>query len=192
MHKYAVLVSGRGSNLEAIINSVKKGIVPSMPSMVLTDNSSAKALEFAKKAGIETCFVDPKLHKGKKRMGDEIVRLLKAKGIDTICLAGFMRIIGKNVVEAFPRRIINIHPSLLPMFPGLEAQRQALDAGAAVSGCTVHFVDEGIDTGTIIEQSRVDVLKNDTVETLSARILEREHAVYPRVLASLLNGSLLS
>lgn len=190
LHKYAVLASGRGSNLLAIMKAVGRGIVPALPSLVISDNQEAKALELAKEYGVETLYIDPKLHKGRKKYGAEIIRELKSRGIEMICLAGFMRILGENVVDAFPNRTINIHPSLLPAFPGLDVQRRALEAGVEESGCTVHFVDAGVDTGPIIRQAKVKIEKTDSVESLSRRILAEEHRIYPLALSALIEGRL--
>ncbi|MDH5542389.1 MAG: phosphoribosylglycinamide formyltransferase [Nitrospinota bacterium] len=184
--EYAVLASGRGSNLQALLEAVTKNIVPYFPRVVLSDNLDAKALTIAAEHGIETVFLDPKKHKGRIAYGEGIKSELASRGVEYICLAGFMRILGENVVAAFPNRIINIHPSLLPSFPGLEAQRQALDAGVEESGCTVHFVDSGVDTGPIIMQAKVKVNQNDSVQALSERILEQEHLIYPKVISALL------
>ena len=186
IHRFAVFVSGRGSNLKAILHAYDSSLLPQKPSLVLTDTQTAPALDYAREYGIQTCFVDPKFHKGRKKYGAQIIEELKNRGIDTICLAGFMRIIHKEVINEFRWRIVNIHPSLLPAFPGLEAQRQALDAGVKESGCTVHFVDEGVDSGQIIMQSVVAVKKDDTQDTLSSRILEQEHRIYPIVIKALL------
>lgn len=185
-HRYAVLASGRGSNLKAILDACNNKILPFKPSLLLTDNKSAKALDYAREESVETCFVDPALHRGRKAMGEAIARELKQRQIDTICLAGFMRILHSALVREFYGRIINIHPSLLPDFQGLEPQQQALNAGVAESGCTVHFVDEGVDTGPVIMQTTVRVESGDTVESLSARILEQEHKLYPKALKGLL------
>lgn len=186
-HKYAVFVSGRGSNLNAMFDAVRDGRLSYKPDLVLTDNPSATALEYARENGVETCWVDPAVNKGRRAFAEAAIKELKARGIDTICLAGFMRIVDKALVDAFPGRIINIHPALLPAFPGLDAQRQALEAGVAESGCTVHFVDEGVDTGAVIMQARVPVEKGDTVETLSNRILEQEHRIYPEAVQALMD-----
>jgi len=195
-HRYAVFVSGRGSNLEAILRAYKASLLPQKPVLVLTDNKKAPALDFAREHGIETCFIDPKIHtgasgaKGREMYGLQIIRELKKRNIDTICLAGFMRVLHKNVVSEFRGRIVNIHPSLLPAFPGLHAQRQALEAGVKEAGCTVHFVDEGVDSGPIIMQAKLEVKEDDTDETLSSRILEQEHRIYPMVIKSLLEDKI--
>ena len=188
--KYAVLASGRGSNLLAIMDGVDKGIVPALPSLVLSDNIDAKALGLAKEYGVETLFIDPKLFKGKNKYGAEIIRELNGRGIEMVCLAGFMRILSENVVNAFLGKIINIHPSLLPAFPGLDVQRKALEAGAGESGCTVHFVNAGVDSGPIISQAKVKIEKSDSVESLSRKILKEEHKIYPPALSALIEGRL--
>ena len=189
-HRYGVFVSGRGSNLEAILRAHKASLLPQKPALVLTDNKEAEALNFAREQGIETCFIDPKEHKGREKFGLQIIVELKKRNIDTICLAGFMRVLHKNVVSEFRGRIVNIHPSLLPAFPGLHAQRQALEAGVKEAGCTVHFVDEGVDSGPIIARAKVEVNEDDNEETLSARILEQEHRIYPVAIKSLLEDKI--
>ncbi len=185
-HKYAVWASGRGSTLKAMLDASREGRLGYLPSLVLSDNASAQALEHARNAGVETLFIDPRIHKGRRAFGEKAVAELKARGIDTIVLAGFMRIVDAVVVRAFPNRIINIHPALLPLFPGLDAQKQAIEAGVSESGCTVHFVDEGVDTGPIIMQAKVPVLPGDTAETLAARILPEEHRIYPLAVQALM------
>lgn len=185
--KYAVFLSGRGSNLSAILAAHKNGTLSQKPSLVVTDNRGASGLIYARENRVEICFIDPKKYKGRKIYGERIIEELEKRGIDTICLAGFMRIIHKNVIERFRYKILNIHPSLLPAFPGLEAQRQALSAGVEESGCSVHLVDEGVDTGPIIMQAGVKVEKDDTVEKLSQRILRQEHRIYPIVIQALLD-----
>ncbi|MFQ5432689.1 MAG: phosphoribosylglycinamide formyltransferase [Nitrospinota bacterium] len=189
-HRYAVFVSGRGSNLEAILKAHKASLLPLKPALVLTDNNNAPALNFAREDRIETCFIDPKIHKGREKYGLRIIEELKKRDIDTICLAGFMRVLHENVVSGFRGRIVNIHPSLLPAFPGLHAQRQALEAGVKEAGCTVHFVTEGVDSGPIIMQAKVPVKNDDTEQTLSSRILEQEHRIYPVVIKSLLEDKI--
>lgn len=176
--KIGVLVSGRGSNLQAIIDAIKNKELNAEIAVVLSDNPKAFALERASKAGIETAVIELKKFKAKDDYESEIVKTLKAKKAELVCLAGYMRIVGPAILKEFKAKIINIHPSLLPAFPGLHAQKQALEHGVKVSGCTVHFVDEGTDTGPIIIQSAVPVLEHDTEETLSERILEQEHKIY--------------
>lgn len=188
-HKYAVLVSGRGSNLKAILKAYDASLLPK-PALVLTDNQKAPALGYANDYGIETCFIDPKIHKGRENYGRRIIEELKKRVIDTICLAGFMRVLHEKVVSEFRRRIVNIHPSLLPAFPGLNAQRQALEAGVKESGCTVHFVNEGVDSGPVIMQAHVPVEEGDTEKSLSDRILAQEHRIYPLVIKALLEDKI--
>jgi phosphoribosylglycinamide formyltransferase-1 len=177
-----VLVSGRGSNLQAIIDSIESGKLPAEILCVISDKPGAFGLERAKKHGIEAIAIDYKKFPNKDEYEKELLRVLKDKNPDLICLAGYMRIVGKELISAFRNKIINIHPALLPAFPGLNAQKQALDHGAKISGCTVHFVDEGCDTGPVILQKTVPVLDGDTEETLSARILEEEHKAYPEAI----------
>lgn len=186
IHRFAVFASGRGSNLKAILHAYDSLLLPQKPALVLTDNQTAPALDYAREYGVSTCFVDPKIHKGRKKYGAQIIEELKNRGIDTICLAGFMRIIHEDVINEFRWRIVNIHPSLLPALPGLHAQRQALEAGIKESGCTAHFVDEGVDSGPVIMQSAVAIKEDDTEETLASRILEQEHRIYPIVIKALL------
>lgn len=186
--RYSVWASGRGSNLKALLDAHDQGRLSRAPSLALTDNASAPAMEHARARGVETLFIDPALHKGRKAFGAKAVEELRKRGIEAICLAGFMRIVDAGIIRAFPNRIINIHPSLLPLFPGLDVQKRAIEAGAKESGCTVHFVDEGVDTGPIIMQASVPVLPGDTAETLSARILKEEHRIYPIVVQALIDG----
>lgn len=172
--KIGVLVSGRGTNLQAIIDSINRGELDAEIRIVISDNPNAPALERARKANIPTVYVKP----GKRtEFEGEIIRILEENDVELIVLAGFMRILSINFVNHFPMRIINIHPSLLPSFPGLQAQKQALDYGLKITGCTVHFVNEIVDGGPIILQEAVPVYDNDTVESLSDRILEKEHKI---------------
>ena len=177
-------MSGRGSNMEAILNEKKKGNLPNAEiALVLSDKADAPALEKANAAGVKTVFVDSKPYRKNREGYDaEVLKVLREHNIEFIVLAGFMRIITPVLIEAFSHRIINIHPALLPAFPGLHAQKQALDYGVKVSGCTVHFVDAGMDTGPIILQTAIPVNPDDTEDTLSARILEFEHRLLPRAL----------
>ncbi|NIQ01040.1 MAG: phosphoribosylglycinamide formyltransferase [Nitrospinaceae bacterium] len=188
--KLAVLVSGRGTNLQAIIDSIEKSELPAMLAVVVSDVEEAFALERARQHGIESVFLDPKAFSGKEAFDRALVERLREKSVDLVCLAGFMRLLGKPFLEAFPRKIINIHPSLLPAFPGLHPQRQALEHGVKFSGCTVHFVDEGVDSGPIILQSVVPVYDDDDVESLSQRILQEEHLLYPRAIRLCLENRL--
>ncbi len=180
--KLGVLVSGRGSNLQAIIDSIEQKKVNAEIVLVLSNVQSAPALERSKKHGLGTVFVDARTFSSKAEFDQELVDRLKAKEVDLVCLAGYMKILSDNFIEAFAGKIINIHPSLLPAFPGLHPQRQALEHGAKISGCTVHFVDTDVDTGPIILQSAVPVLDDDDEASLSARILEKEHELYPEAI----------
>ena len=176
--KIGILISGRGSNMAALIDGVGSGEIPdSTISIVISDKPDAAGLLKAREAGVETLVVE---RKGRSRAEHdaEIASELQRREVELICLAGYMRLLSPDFVASFPDRIINIHPSLLPAFPGLDAQRQAFEAGVSVTGCTVHFVDEHLDNGPSILQKEVPVLPTDTVETLSARILEQEHRAY--------------
>jgi phosphoribosylglycinamide formyltransferase 1 len=186
--KIAVLISGRGSNLQAIIDSIDSGYLPARVICVISDKPGAEGLKRAEKHNIEAVALDYKKFPGKDAYEAELLRVLKEKSPDLICLAGYMRIVGKGLISAFKNRIVNIHPALLPSFPGLDSQKQALDHGVKISGCTVHFVDEGCDTGPIILQKAVPVSEEDTEASLSARILEQEHKAYPEALRLLAEG----
>jgi phosphoribosylglycinamide formyltransferase-1 len=183
--KIAVLGSGKGSNFRAILSAIMEGHLRVTPVLAASDVADAGILTLADNLGIPTTVI----HESKfaTRLSEEVesklVEELQASGAELIVLAGYMRLVKAPLLEAFPRRIINIHPSLLPSFPGLEAWRQALTAGVKITGCTVHFVDSGMDTGEIIAQSEVSILPGDTPETLHARIQEAEHELYPEVLA---------
>ena len=180
--KLAVLVSGRGSNLQAIIDSIERGDLNARVSVVLSNIADATALKRAEKHEIETVFIDPTSCADKADFDRRMIKILKARSVDLVCLAGYMRILGNEVLQAFPGRIINIHPSLLPAFPGLNPQRQAIEYGVKISGCTVHFVDNGIDTGPVILQATVPVYETDDEESLARRILDQEHLLYPRAI----------
>lgn len=186
--KIAILISGRGSNMTAIIEAVQSNLISdSEVSIVVSDKTSAQGLLKAKNLGIETLVI-PKNGRARAEHDAEIVAELKKRNVELICLAGYMRLLSAEFVRAFPNRIINIHPSLLPSFKGLDAQKQALDYGVKISGCTVHFVDEELDHGTIILQKAVEVKTDDTPETLSARILEQEHLLYVEAIKMLVEG----
>lgn len=177
--RIAILFSGRGSNMVALADAIQNGTIPNAEiALVLSDQLTAKGVEIAQKRGLKTLVI---LRGGRKREEHdrEIVSFLRNERVDLICLAGYMRVLSPFFVDAFKDRILNIHPSLLPLFPGLDAQRQALENGATVSGCTVHFVDNTLDGGPIIAQRTVPVMPDDTVDSLSARILEQEHILYP-------------
>jgi phosphoribosylglycinamide formyltransferase-1 len=189
--KIAVLVSGRGSNLQAIIDNIEKGRLSAELAVVISDQADAYALERARKHNIPAVHVSAKGYKGKRDAYDaELVKELQNRGVELVCLAGFMRIITPVLIKAFPNRILNIHPSLLPAFPGLHVQKKALEHGAKFSGCTVHFVDEGMDTGPIIIQAVVPVLDSDTEDSLSERILKQEHKIYSRAIQLFSEGRL--
>ncbi|MGQ9823979.1 MAG: phosphoribosylglycinamide formyltransferase [Desulfotomaculales bacterium] len=188
--RVGVLASGRGTNLQAIIDACKEGKVPAEVAVVVSDKASAQALERARKEGIPAVFVDPRGFAGKEEYERAVVDVLKRHGAELVCLAGYMRLVGKTLLGSFPNRIMNIHPALLPAFPGLHGQRQALEYGVRYSGCTVHFVDEGCDTGPIILQAVVPVFDTDTEETLAARILEQEHRIYPEAIRLFARGYL--
>lgn len=189
--KLAVLVSGQGTNLQALIDQIEQGTVTAEIAIVVSNVKEAFALERANNHGIKTVFLDPKSHSDKKEFDRALINLLQAESVDLICLAGFMRILGKTFINIFTGRIINIHPSLLPAFPGLHPQRQALEHGVKFSGCTVHFVDEGVDSGPIILQSVVPLYDSDDEETLSRRILEQEHLIYPRAVQLMVEDRLI-
>lgn len=188
--KLGVLGSGKGSNFKAIAEAIDAGRLNAEVRIVAADIEDAGILCFARERGLRAEFINPGRFRTKLEPEAEarLVALLQEAEIDFVILAGYMRMIKPPMLEAFPNRIINIHPSLLPKFPGLAAWKQALEAGASVTGCTVHYVDGGMDTGPIIAQSEVPVLPGDTAETLHARIQVAEHALYPAVLAQLADG----
>jgi phosphoribosylglycinamide formyltransferase-1 len=178
--RIGVLASGRGSNLQALIDSQTRGVLEGKVVIVLSDLEDAEALERARRAGIDARYIDPR-RKGarlSKESEREYIDTLDEFSVDLIALAGFMRILRSDFVRHFRGRILNVHPSLLPSFAGLHVQQQALDYGVKFSGCTVHFVDEGVDTGPIIIQAAVPVVEGDNSETLAARILQQEHRIY--------------
>ena len=189
--KLAVLASGRGSNLQAIIDNIEKGALSAEIAVVVSDQPDAYALERAKKHDIPAVHVSAKGYKGKRDEYDTLlVKKLRNRNVDLVCLAGFMRIISPVLIKAFPNRILNIHPSLLPSFPGLHVQKKAIDHGVKFSGCTVHFVDEDMDTGPIIIQAVVPILDSDTEDSLSERILKQEHKIYSRAIQLFAEGRL--
>ena len=179
MLKLGVLASGRGSNFQSIIDEIEAGSLNASIRLLITDNPDAYAIERAKKRSIEYLYLNPLDFKSKNDFYARIAEELVKRDVDLVILAGFMRIVGKPLIEAFPNRIMNIHPALLPAFPGLHSQKQAVDYGVRVSGCTVHFVDAGMDTGPIIIQAAVVVSPDDTENTLSERILRLEHKIFP-------------
>jgi phosphoribosylglycinamide formyltransferase-1 len=185
-----VLGSGSGSNMQAILDAIDAGTLDARIALVLSDNPDAFILERARKRGIETGVIDCRGFKTKfpEEAQQETAARLKAAGVELVCLAGFLRLVKRPLLDVFPNRILNIHPSLLPAFPGLESWKQALDAGAKEAGCTVHFVDEGMDTGPIILQEAVPILADDTAESLHARIQVVEHRLYPAAIRELERG----
>ncbi len=189
--KLGVLVSGRGSNLQAIIDNIEQGRLSAELAVVISDQADAYALERARKHNIAAVHVSAKGYREKRDAYDALlVKELQSRGVELVCLAGFMRIITPTLIHAFPGRILNIHPALLPSFPGLHVQKAALEHGVKFSGCTVHFVDEGMDTGPIIIQAVVPVLDDDTEDSLSARILRQEHKIYSRAIQLYAEGRL--
>jgi len=198
--KMGVLGSGKGSNLQSIIDNVEAGKIPAEIACVISDVEDAYILERARKHGIEALYIPPGTYKTKldRDAEAEYVRALKDRGVELVVMAGFMRMLKENFIKAFPDRIVNLHPSILPSFRGLEAWKQALEYGVKFTGCTVHFVEIGMDTGPIIMQAVVDVKEGDTPETLHQRIQMEEHRIYPEVIRLIaegrveLNGRLVS
>ncbi len=186
----AVLVSGSGSNLQAIIDAAERGEVPGRVGLVLSNKADAYGLVRAAKHGIPTTVVDHKAFGSREEFDGKMVEVIRASGASLICLAGFMRVVTPVFLRAFPHRILNIHPALLPAFPGTHGPAQALRYGVRFSGCTVHFLDEGVDTGPIIAQAVVPVHEDDTEESLAARILKEEHRIYPMAIRLFLEGRL--
>lgn len=190
MKNIAVLASGRGTNLQAIIENVENGTLKANLACVVSDRQDAKALERARQHNIEAVYLDP----GPKKtwlvpeVEQQYVKALQDRNVDLVCLAGFMRILKKPFLDAFKGRILNIHPALLPSFPGLDVQKKALEYGVKFSGCTVHFVDETVDGGPIITQAAVPVLDDDTPEKLAERILKEEHRIYTEAINIVLSG----
>ena len=181
--KLAILISGRGSNMRAILRAIKKQNIPIVPTVVISNMPSARGLRIARGLDVKTEIVESKGFQGSRWEYDQkIIGVLNKYGVmpknSLICLAGFMRILSPEFIKKFKNRILNIHPSILPAFPGLDAQRQAIESGVSHSGCTVHFVDEGVDTGPILVQETVKIKNDDTEETLSKRILAKEHKAY--------------
>jgi phosphoribosylglycinamide formyltransferase-1 len=185
MKKLGILLSGRGSNFEAIARNAQAGKIPAQIAVVISNKEEALGLATARNMGLATRFI-PSKGKEREAFDREVVAVLKEFQVDLVCLAGFMRILSPYFIREFPGRILNIHPALLPCFPGVDAQKQALDYGVKFTGCTVHIVDEGVDTGPIVCQAVVPVLDDDTAETLAARILKEEHRVYSEAVCLLL------
>ena len=180
--KIGILASGRGTNLQAIIDANEVGELDVDIAVVLSNKKNAPALERAKRKGIDTKYLDPKQFSSKKEYDLALARALKNRQVNLVCLAGYMRILNPEFIEMFPNKIINIHPSLLPAFPGLDVQQKAIDYGVKFSGCTVHFVNEEVDGGPIILQAVVPVHPSDDAETLAERILIQEHLIYPKAI----------
>ncbi|WP_031497665.1 phosphoribosylglycinamide formyltransferase [Bryobacter aggregatus] len=180
--RLGILLSGRGSNFQAIYRAVESGSLQAEIACVISNVPDAPGLTFAVSKGLQIFALDSK---GVKRVDFDrrVLEILRTNKVDLVCLAGYMRLLSPEFVDAYRNRIVNIHPSLLPAFPGLDAQTQAFDYGVKIAGCTVHYVDEGLDSGKIIAQASVEVLPEDTAQTLSAKILEQEHLLYPKAIA---------
>ena len=189
LKKIGILLSGRGSNFEAIADSIKAGRLQAEIAIVISNRADASGLESAKRRGLNAQLI-PSKGRIREEHDAAVVAALKQAQVELVCLAGYMRLLSPEFVRAFPNRIVNIHPSLLPAFPGMDAQKQALDYGAKITGCTVHFVDEHLDHGPIILQKTVPVLDGDDVHALSARILEQEHTAYSEAIALILSGDI--
>jgi phosphoribosylglycinamide formyltransferase-1 len=183
-----VLVSGSGTNLQAILDAIGARTIDARIAVVVSNVPEAKALDRARSAGVETVVVDHNGFADRSAFDAAVVRVLRERGVELVVLAGFMRLLTPVLLDAFPMRIVNVHPALLPAFPGVRGQRQALEYGVRVAGCTVHFVDRGTDTGPIIAQATVPVHDDDDEATLTARILEKEHELLPRVIQWIAEG----
>jgi phosphoribosylglycinamide formyltransferase-1 len=186
--RLGVLISGRGSNLQAIIDAIKDGRLKATVAIVISNRADALGLDKARAAGIETLVLPQSAYSTREEYDQALVQHLQERQVDLVCLAGFMRLLGHVFIDAFPNAVLNVHPSLLPAFPGLDAQRQAWKHGARVSGATVHLVTVDLDAGPIVEQAAVPVHADDTPETLAARILVEEHRIYPQAIARILDG----
>jgi phosphoribosylglycinamide formyltransferase-1 len=186
--RLGVLISGRGSNLQAIVDAIAAGTLDATIAIVISNRAAAAGLARARAAGIETMVLSASEYGSRDDYDRALAAALVARRVDVVCLAGFMRLVGAPLLEVFPNRVLNIHPSLLPAFPGLDAQRQALEYGVRVSGATVHVVTRELDGGPIVLQASVPVLDDDTVDTLAARILVEEHRLYPAAIKVILDG----
>jgi len=186
--RLGVLISGRGSNLQAIIDAIKDGRLKATVAIVISNRADALGLDKARAAGIETLVLPQSAYSTREEYDQALVQHLQERQVDLVCLAGFMRLLGHVFIDAFPNAVLNVHPSLLPAFPGLDAQRQAWEHGVRVSGATVHLVTVDLDAGPIVEQAAVPVRDDDTPETLAARILVEEHRIYPQAIARILDG----
>lgn len=185
-----VLASGRGSNFQSIIDNIESGFINAKIAILITDNPKAYAIDRAKKHNIESLVVKPKKFQDKDSFYTHIADELQKRGVDLVVLAGFMRVVSRPLIERYKNRIMNIHPALLPSFPGLHSQKQAVDYGVKISGCTVHFVDEGVDTGPIIMQAAVPAYEDDTEDSLSKRILKQEHMIFPLAIKLYADGKI--
>jgi len=188
-HRIGVLISGRGSNLQALIDAIAKGTLDATIAVVISNKAGAQGLDRASAAGIETLTLDHRAAATRDDYDRQLAAELRARKVRLVCLAGFMRLVGAPLLDTFPDAILNVHPSLLPAFPGVDAQKQALAYGVKVSGATVHLVTHELDGGPIVLQAAVPVHDDDSVETLSARILEQEHRLYPTAVQMLLEGN---
>jgi len=186
--RLGILISGRGSNLQALIDAIASGRLDATIGVVISNRADAAGLERARAAGIEAVCLPHRAYATREDYDRALVKELQARDVGLVCLAGFMRLVGAPLIEAFPNRILNIHPSLLPAFPGLDAQKQAIEHGVKVSGVTVHLVTAELDGGPIVVQRAVPVIAGDTAESLSARILEEEHRAYPEAVQLILHG----
>ena len=186
--RIGVLISGRGSNLQSILDAIAAGRLRAAVSVVISNRAQAAGLQRARDSGVDALVLSPRDYPDRDAYDRAIVNMLRARDVDLVCLAGYMRLVGAPLLDAFPNRMLNIHPSLLPSFPGLDAQRQALEHGVRVTGATVHFVNADLDAGPIVLQAAVPVLDGDTVETLSARVLVEEHRLYPEAIGIVLAG----
>lgn len=186
----AVLVSGSGTNLQAIIDAVKSGYIKAKIALVLSDVKEAHALQWAKKAGVETLFLDPKSFNSKADFDKEVVKKLKERGVELVALAGYMRLLTPYFIKEYKNRIMNIHPALLPSFKGLDGIKDALDYGVKVTGPTVHFVTEKVDSGPIISQAIVEAQDNDTEDSLREKVHKEEHKIYPKAIKDFVEGKL--
>jgi phosphoribosylglycinamide formyltransferase-1 len=186
--RLGVLISGRGSNLQALIDAIRDGRLDATIAVVIANRAEAAGLERARRAGIEALCIDHRASRSRDEHDREVARELRARDVGLVCLAGYMRLIGAPMLEAFPNAILNVHPSLLPAFPGIDAQRQALEHGVKVTGVTIHLVTSELDNGPIVVQRTVPVLGDDTPATLAARILVEEHRAYPEAVRVVLDG----
>jgi phosphoribosylglycinamide formyltransferase 1 len=187
-HNLGILISGRGTNLQSILDAAAAGRIDASVAVVISNRADAAGLDRARAAGVETMVVDHRGQESRETYDEKLIAVLRKRQVDLVCLAGFMRILSPAFIQAFPHRILNIHPSLLPAFPGINPPYQAWEHGAKISGATVHLVDESLDGGPIVRQEALEVLSSDTAESLAARILEIEHRIYPQAIADVLRG----